>query len=138
VTRTAHIVLMSTMAFALSACDGIYFRRIDISGADTAAVDVRSPDAQRVISTLRDYAAQAKVNCPAADKLPFECSRQPIRILALLSEHGVTVCYIAMGTAFESTKFERRMDHLQSMLAERFGALSVQSSRNSCPLPPKS
>lgn len=137
-TRTARIVLMSTMAFALSACDGIYFRRIDISGADTAAVAVRSPNVQGVISTLRDYAAQAKVNCPATDELPFECSRPPIRIIALSSEHGVTVCYIALGAAFESTKFERRMDRLQSMLAERFGAQSVQSSRDGCPLPPKS
>ena len=112
-----RVMLFSMVALALSACDGIYSRRIDISGADTDAVAVRSADTQTVISALRDYAEQAKLNCPATDELPFECRRQPIRIiLAQSSKDHIVVCYFAMGAAFEHAKFERRMDRLQSLL----------------------
>jgi hypothetical protein len=131
-TQSARRVLLAAMALALSACDGLYFRRIDITGADTAAFAVQGPSTQAVIATLRDYAAQANLRCPGPDELPFECSRQPIRVRAQSSEHGITVCYKALGVAFERGKFERRMDRLQSMLVERFGMHSVLSTPDSC------
>ena len=130
VTRSAYLrwVILSTVAVALlSACDGWYFRRIDVANPDTAGFALGSPPTQAVLATLRDYAAQAHLHCPSGNEFPFECSRTPIRIWVQQSEHGLVVCYYALGAAFERRKFEHRMDQLQSMLSERLGERSVTS-----------
>ena len=132
-TRKTYFVVWTAVALALVGCDGWYFRRIDVTGPETAGFALDSASTQAVLLALRDYATQAKLRCTSVDALPFECSRTPVRVWAQQSQHGVAVCYSAHGASFEQKKFQRRIDHLQRLLVERLGARSVTSSQANCP-----
>ena len=132
-TRSAYLVILSLVAFALSACDDWFSRHVEVAGPDTASFALDSPSTQAVLATVREYAAQANLRCPSVNELPFECSRTPIRVRVQLSEHGLVVCYFAHGASFERGKFGRRMDQLQGLLSERFGSQSVTTVPYDCP-----
>jgi hypothetical protein len=125
-------VIVAGAALGLCGCDGIYFRRIEVTGPDVAAFTVDGPSTQVVLSTLRAYAVDYRISCPDSNQLPFECKRTPITVWALSTERGIAVCYYALGAALERRKFERYMDRLQEMLVNRFGAGSVTSVQQVC------
>ena len=125
-------VIVAGAAWVLCGCDGMYTRRIDVTGPDAAAFAVDGQSTQEVVATLRAYAAGWKLSCSDSDALPFECRRQPIRVTVVSTQQGVAVCYFARGTQFERKKFEGYIQHLQEMLVSRFGAASVTAVQAMC------
>jgi hypothetical protein len=126
-------VVIACMALGYSGCDGVYYRRIEVADRETGSFAIDGPSTEALVSTLRAYAVDSKLSCPDSNQLPFECGRVPIRVWAQSAEHGFTVCYSAMGAAFERGKFEGRIKHLEEMLVNRFGTGSVTSVREMCP-----
>jgi hypothetical protein len=129
---TRLVILVGTLV-GLAACDAFFNRRIDIAGPDRTAFAIDGAGTRAAVSTLREYSAQANLDCPSTDELPFECRRASIRIRAELSGDVISVSYYAMGAAFDAGTFARRMDSLEALLVTRFGAPNV-SDTSMCPL----
>lgn len=125
-------VVAMAMALGQSGCDAVYFRRIEVKGPATTSSPIDGPSTQVLVSALRAYAVDSKLSCPDSSQFPFECDRAPIRVWALSAAQGITVCYLAMGTAFERGKFKWRIKHLEEMLVDRFGTASVTSVPEMC------
>jgi hypothetical protein len=125
-------VIAAGAALFLSGCDGMYFRRIEVTGSDVAAFAIDAQSTQALVSTIRAYASDSNLTCSESSALPFECGRVPIRVRVVVTQHGIAVCYFARGTQFERKKFERRIRHLEEMLVGRFGAESVTAAQSMC------
>lgn len=128
-----RVTLPATIAVVLAGCDGVYFRRIDITGSDNVSIAIDGQSTRAVIAALREYAEHDHLSCPETPQWPFECTRTPVHVWAQSSQGGLTVCYRAMGTEFERRKFERRIQQLQATLVSHFTADSVRSVGEMCP-----
>ena len=113
------------LVLLLSGCDFWFYRRMDIATNQNATV----------AEAIASYAKEKNIPCSEPTALPIECWRQPIRIWGMATDHGIVVCYSAMGIPFESRKFTRRMNELESKLRQNFDNI-VAASSEQCPPPP--
>lgn len=127
-------ILLALFIGIVTGCDSWFHRRIDISGPE-AAVALPKDSYSAVLAAIREYAGRKDIPCKDTGQLPIECWRQPIRIWAVTHGDTIVVCYTAMGIPLESSKFERHMDELESLIRERTGnAATVVKAQ--CPAPP--
>ncbi len=133
--NSRRLFIMFT-AVALSGCDAWFFRRIDVVAQNGASFSVNSASTSALLSTVREYAAELGLPCQETNRLPIECYKQPVRVWAVLTERGVSVCYYATGAPFEKSKFEARITRLEAILVSRFGVTSVSSQATQCAPPP--
>src|ERR1700722_9789191 len=126
------IVLAAVASCFLTGCDAWFWRRFNITPTDAGGLQVASLKGADVVASIREYAEREKIPCSTSTSHPIDCLRIPIRVWAIRVEHGFVVCYGAQGIPVEKQKFEQRMDRLESILRNRFGA-AVSSSKNLCP-----
>ncbi len=132
-----HIaILLAVTSVALTGCDAWFSRRMDVVISSHMVVGITETSASRLVGSIREYASANGIACSASDGLPIECFRQPIRIWAVATESGATVCYSAMGIPLESSKFERRMNELEGTLVKAMGRAAVSIQSGDCPPPP--
>ncbi len=127
----ASIVLL---VLSIAGCDAWFWRRIDVTPRENTSFTVDSSSNAVLIDAIRKFAAELGLSCPESNQFPFECSKQPTHVWAMLTEEGVAVCFYATGAPFESTKFEKQMARLENILASAFGAESITSQSAQCPV----
>jgi hypothetical protein len=129
--RTCVSIIL--LALSIAGCDVWYWRRIDITPRTDTTFTINSSSSITLIEAVRKFAAELELYCPESNQLPFECFKQPTHVWVMLTKQGATVCFYAIGAPFETSKFEKRMARLESILASTFGAASVSSQPTQCP-----